>query len=83
MTKYKDQDSRMPTRKVAAGGIGGIVMGVPLASPLAGLAVGGLRLANEGAYTVLNDTIDLKATLASLFAVLIATATAYMVRERL
>lgn len=81
MTELVTQPTKAPSRKVKAAGVGGIVLGVPVAQPLASVTMGILKASTPGLYETLTSVSGFQSGIASLFAVIIATFTAYVVRD--
>ena len=76
------QPNKQPTRKVTAAGVGGIVLGVPVATPLASVLMGVVKATAPNIYEALASVPGFQSGLASLFAVSIAVAAAYLTKER-
>jgi hypothetical protein len=82
MTQLVNQPTAAPSRKVKAASVGGIVLGVPVAQPLASVTMGILKAVTPGLFETLNSVDGFQSGLASLFAVLIAVGAAYAVKDK-
>lgn len=76
-----DEKSLAPSRKVSAGGIGGVVLGIPIGQPVGGLVAGLFKLQSPESFEVISSVVNIESAFASLTAVIIAFVASYWVSD--